>query len=298
VSPLATGPEADPYPPNFETNDDLRSQFIRQLTITQLQAKAVHCHEGTVSEATIPRTLVQFWHDLTNIPRDVQSCMHTWRPLRDAGISFRLFGDREAAVYISDRFGDREVEAFSRCRHPAMRSDYLRLCFVVAEGGLYVDADDVLVGTGWDCVFDSGTLKVQPMCYDIAACGMLSAKEVCRVDLPQRGRIFYVNNNPLAAPPGHPVLRRALSRATDRLLGDDPRPEIQSTTGPGNLSAALAAHARDVQRREGIATPDFELLLNWEEVATPRWDLEYRNDERNWRNMDRSSTLGLPPLPR
>jgi hypothetical protein len=32
---------------------------------------------------------------------------------------------------------------------------------------------------------------------------------------------------------------------------------------------------------------DFDLLLDWEETAEPRWELDYRDDERNWRNMDR-----------
>jgi hypothetical protein len=31
---------------------------------------------------------------------------------------------------------------------------------------------------------------------------------------------------------------------------------------------------------------DFELLLDWEEIAEPCWDLAYRSDVRNWRNMD------------
>ena len=166
-----------------------------------------------------------------------------------------------------------------------MRSDYLRLCFVLAEGGLYVDADDVLLGGGWEAVLLDGTLKVQPLCYDVAAQAMVPPADLRRTDLPTDGRIFYVNNNPIAAPAGHPVLRRALARATDRLLGEEPAPEIQSTTGPGNLTAALAAHARESQEREPSAVPDFELLLEWERVAEPCWDLAYRNDDRNWRNM-------------
>ena len=114
---------------------------------------------------------------------------------------------------------------------------------------------------------------------------MVPAPELRRPDLPTDGRIFYVNNNPIAAPAGHPVLRRALARATDRLLGDEQAPEIQSTTGPGNLTAVLAAHARESQVLGHAAAPDFELLLEWERVAEPCWDLGYRNDDRNWRNM-------------
>jgi hypothetical protein len=129
-------------------------------------------------------------------------------------------------------------------------------------------------------VFRDGTLKLQPLCYDVTAGGMVSAPELRRTDLAMEGRIFYVNNNPIAAPAGHPVLRRALARATDLLLGDEPAPEIQSTTGPGNLTAVLAAHAHESQ------APDFELLLDWEETAEPCWDLAYRSDARNWRSMD------------
>lgn len=275
----------DAYPPGFEADHRLRSDFIRQLTLRQLaRDRALPRGERTDQSALIPKTLVRFWNEPCDVPADVGNCLKTWDALRDEGFTFRMFGDASAAAYIAERYGPRELAAFARCRHPAMRSDYLRMCFVLAEGGLYVDADDVLVGDGWKDVFRDGTLKVQPLCYDVAAGGMVSASELRRADLPTDGRIFYVNNNPIAAPAGHPVLRRALARATDTLLGDEPAPEIQSTTGPGNLTAALAAHARESQ--VGNSRPDFELLLDWEDIAEPCWDLAYRNDARNWRNMD------------
>lgn len=277
----------DPYPPGFEEDDRLRSDFIRDLTLRQLRGDYTSSSGKRTEETTpIPRTLVRFWHDLSDVPADVQECLESWEALRDVGFAFRMFGDATAASYVAERYGRREVAAFARCRHPAMRSDYLRLCFVLAEGGLYVDADDVLLGGDWEAVFRDGTLKVQPLCYDVNTLAMVSAAELRRTDLPTHGRIFYVNNNPIAAPAGHPVLRRALARATDRLLGDEPAPEIQSTTGPGNLTAVLAAHARESQARGTRAVPDFELLLEWERVAEPCWDLAYRNDDRNWRNMN------------
>jgi hypothetical protein len=167
-----------------------------------------------------------------------------------------------------------------------MRSDYLRLCFVHAEGGLYVDADDVLLNSGWEDLFRDSTLKLQPLGFDVMTNAMVPAADLKRTDLPTEGRIFYVNNNPIAAPAGHPVLRRALDRATRRLLAGEPCPEIQSTTGPGNLTAALAAHARESQAQLAFASSDFKLLFEWERVAEPRWDLGYRKDSRNWRNMD------------
>lgn len=290
VAPVTRGPRratsaTDAYPPGFEEDDRLRSDFIRQLTLRQLERDrgSSRC-ELTSRTVLIPRTLVRFWHDPCDVPPDVRECLESWDALRDEGFAFRMFGDASAAAYIAERYGPRERAAFARCRHPAMRSDYLRMCFVLAEGGLYVDADDVLLGGGWKDVFRDGTLKVQPLCYDVTAGGMVSASELRRTDLPTDGRIFYVNNNPIAAPAGHPVLRRALARATDSLLGDEPAPEIQSTTGPGNLTAVLAAHARESQ--VSSTRPDFELLLDWEGTAEPCWDLAYRSDARNWRNMD------------
>lgn len=271
----------DEFPPGFEDDDRLRSDFIRHLTLEQLAGDRESLrHRQIGATVSIPRTLVRFWHDLCDIPTDVRECLESWDALRDEGFEFRMFGDDSAAVYIAERYGPRELAAFTRCRHPAMRSDYLRMCVVLADGGLYVDADDVLIGRGWIDVFRDGALKIQPLCYDLSTGGMVSAPQLRQKDLPTKGRIFYVNNNPIAAPAGHPILRRALTRATDRLLGDERAPEIQSTTGPGNLTAVLAAHARESHE------PDFELLLHWEETAEPRWDLEYRGDARNWRNMD------------
>lgn len=275
----------DPYPPGFEEHESLRSTFIRELTLRQLEADRASSRErGTDQTGQIPRTLVRFWHDLSDVPPDVRDCLETWDTLHEQGFAFRMFGDASAAAYIAERYGPRQTAAFRRCRHPAMRSDYLRMCFVLAEGGLYVDADDVLVGGDWTDIFRDNTLKIQPLCYDVTDGVMVPASELRQIDLPTDGRIFYVNNNPIAAPAGHPVLRRALTRATDQLLGDEPAPEIQSTTGPGNLTAALAAHARQLQVRGTVL--DFQLLLNWEATAEPRWDLAYRNDARNWRHMD------------
>ena len=275
----------DSYPPGFEEDDRLRSDFIRELTMRQLKRdQEPPGGELTEQPPPIPKTLVRFWHDPHNVPLDVRKCLQSWDALRDEGFAFRMFSDSSAAAYIAERYGPRECAAFERCRHPAMRSDYLRMCFVLAEGGMYVDADDVLLDGGWKEVFRDGALKVQPLAYDLPSGGMVPGPELRRMDLPKNGRIFYVNNNPIAAPAGHPVLRRALTRSTDRLLGAEPAPEIQSTTGPGNLTAALAAHSRESQVNEVL--PDFELLLDWEGTAEPCWDLGYRNDGRNWRNMD------------
>ena len=277
--------ETDTYPPGFEEDDRLRSDFIRQLTLRQLRRDRVSPRNEPADQTVlIPRTLVRFWHDPRDVPPDVRNCLKSWDALRDEGFAFRMFDDASAAAYIAERYGPREVAAFTRCRHPAMRSDYLRMCFVLAEGGLYVDADDVLLGGGWKDVFRDGTLKVQPLCYDLTASGMVSASELRRTDLPTDGRIFYVNNNPIAAPP---VIQycggRSLARPTACSETSQP-PRFSRRPAPGT---SLRSWPRTPESRSlGTLLPDFELLLDWEQTAEPCWDLAYRNDDRNWRNMD------------
>lgn len=274
----------DSYPLGFEENDRLRSSFIRDLTLQQLDRSARSDADRLTEATLIPKTLIRYWHDPCDLPDDVCACLNSWDRLEEEGFELRMFDDISATAYIAEAYSAREREAFARCRHPAMRADYLRMCFVLAEGGLYVDADDVLLGEDWRYIFRDGGLKVQPLCYDVSSSSMVPAVEIWRTDLPTDGRIFYVNNDPIAAPADHPVLRRALTRATDKLLGEDRFPEIQSTTGPGNFTAALAAHARELKI---TGTPiDFELLRNWDAIAETRWKLSYRSDDRNWRNMD------------
>jgi hypothetical protein len=181
------------YPPGFEENDHLRSDFIRQVTLRQLgRDRASSRGERADRMVLIPRTLVRFWHEPYDVPPDVRRCLESWDVLRDEGFAFRMFGDASAAAYIAERYGPRERAAFARCRHPAMRSDYLRLCFVLAEGGLYVDADDVLLGGGWRDVFRDGTLEVQPLCYDVTAGCMVSGSELRRADLPPQQVVKFI----------------------------------------------------------------------------------------------------------
>ena len=95
--------------------------------------------------------------------------------------------------------------------------------------------------------------------------------------------IYYVNNNPLISPANHPVIRLALDRATNILLRNRKEEihQIQSTTGPGNLTASLVRHS--VACKISGTIRDFSILPNWNEISVSPWPLSYRDDERNWR---------------
>ncbi len=235
----------------------------------------------------LPRVLVQFWDKRAAMPADVRECLDSWRPLEERGFERLLFDDQEAAQFIATYFGRRYSTAFERCHHPAMRCDYFRLCFIARNGGFYVDADEFYQGGDCECLFRDNRLKLQPLCYDLSNGTMVKAEVFTKKHSDSPDWIFYVNNNPLIAPPSHPVIRLALARSTQVLLryvGD--RPDIQSVTGPGNLTASLLRHAGASELQGGAR--DFAFLPNWDAVSVSQWPLSYRSDERNWRLWSQS----------
>ncbi len=256
-------------------DDALRSAHVRQRLL----------HNGPdrcprFPTVSIPRVIVQFWHSSADVPSDVSECFDSWGPLIERGFRRVLFDDDTARDFIFRFLGRSHAAAFDHCGHPAMRCDYFRLCWMLLRGGFYVDADELYLGVNCDELFVDDTLKVQPLCYDLSSAEMVPASVFLNTADPSPDWIFYVNNNPLVAPRGHPVIRLALERATRLLLRPKPPTDIQSTTGPGNLTASLVRHSID---RGDERARDFAFIVEWDSISVSRWPLSYRNDERNWR---------------
>ena len=257
-----------------------RSEFIRRLVQGQDdQQPAI----GRYALST-PKTIVQFWNDPQQLPTDVSECIASWVRWEAKGIRHRLFDERSAKAFIGDSLGARHERAFERCYHPAMQADYFRLCYLLVEGGFYVDADDVCICADVSHLFDDGRLKVQPLCYDLDSDTMVTPSRFLQAGSCDSSRIFYFNNNPLIAGRHHPIIESALCRATALLEGSgkDEWPEIQATTGPGNLSKTIF----DVGATLGNVERALVIMRSWDSIAVSRWPLSYRNDARNWRRSN------------
>jgi hypothetical protein len=255
-----------------------RSEFIRMLVQRRLGQRSVKNRYKHL----IPRTIVQFWHDLRQLPADVKECVVSWIHWETSGFTHRLFDERVARTFISGSLGTRYERAFERCYHPAMQADYFRLCYLLVEGGFYVDADDVCIGTDIGWLFEDGRLKLQPLCYDIASGKMVNPSLFLCADAYDPSWIFYFNNNPLVVSRGHPIIERALNQATCLLefAGEDAFPEIQMTTGPGNLSKSIFELGTTPG---GDVESDLVVLQDWDSLAVSLWPLSHRGDARNWR---------------
>ena len=265
----------------IQRDHQARSDFVRELVQRRCDYDAASAEITTET----PKTIVQFWDDLNHLPADVNECVQSWRQLETKEFELLLFDDDGARDFISQNLGRRYEDAYSNCYHPAMQSDYFRLAYVSIEGGGCIDVDDVYQGSEITHMFEDGRLGIQPLCYDISTDQMIPPAVFTEPGANASSWIFYFNNNPLLSAPGHPVIERALANATEAL--ERPAwgelPEIQSTTGPGNLTKSIFDLAREHRGIENTL-----LVLNdWECVATTRWDLSYRRDTRNWRLSNR-----------
>ena len=254
-----------------------RSEFIQSLVQSGDGASATTAEYSTAP----PRTIVQFWHNKLELPQDVKVCIESWKAVEESGFTHLLFDEESARLFIRQKFGKRYTNAFDKCYHPAMKSDYFRLCYVHAEGGFYVDTDDVYSGNDIGYLFRDGRLKIQPLCYDTATNSMVESSIFTQFGAYSPSWIFYFNNNPLIASAGHPIVERALVQATQLLecSRDGDLPEIQSTTGPGNLMKSIF----DLSANCAYKDSSFQILRDWETIAVTKWQLSYRNDARNWR---------------
>lgn len=98
----------------------------------------------------IPKKIVQYWDDEQMIPEDVTRCMNTWKDLETKGFKHFVFNSKTAFDFIEKYYPKEYVDAFTLCPHPAMRADLFRLCYLLEYGGIYVDADDVLIDNNID----------------------------------------------------------------------------------------------------------------------------------------------------
>lgn len=273
----------------LEPIERARSNFVRSMV--------QRCDSPPLNVATwpdpTPKHIVQFWDDPERLPEDVKSCMNSWRKLERNGFKLEFFDKTAARKFIRDRLGARYEDAFNSCYHPSMMSDYFRYSYIFVEGGFYIDADDVYHGTPIDHLFANGQLKLQPFCYDIATSQMIDPSIFTKPGANQPGWIFYFNTTPLIAPRRHPIVERALLNATVSLETGraNELPEVQATTGPGNLTRSVFEIAT-----EGNYPESLMVAHDWELISSSQWPLSYRNDSRNWR-LSNQQEYRAPSLP-
>ena len=213
---------------------------------------------------TIPRTIVQFW-DKPEPPADVALLIEEWKSAQP-GYAHLLFNDVTAHDFIMSCYGEYVARLYKAIEHVAGRADFLRLAWLAQNGGIYVDADDRIVGE----------------------LGPLLAPGKGLVLNWSAGPPPCVNNWFIASRPRHPAIVAMLSQALYILpkvarLGLRLSPWL--TTGPGLYSMVLMDEiAMTDGTPESLADLSFQRESDYRKVVQPVHDLEYRTDRKaNWK---------------
>src|SRR5579872_3196411 len=69
-----------------------RSEFIRKLVQRPSGQHSISDRSGQPT----PKTIVQYWHDLGQLPPDVEECVRSWTIWETSGFKHRLFDERTA----------------------------------------------------------------------------------------------------------------------------------------------------------------------------------------------------------
>ncbi len=202
----------------------------------------------------VPRQIVQYWN-ASRPPEAVARLMQSWEA--QPGYGYRRFDRSAARRYLRARLGADWDRAFLHAGSPAEESDYFRLCYLAAEGGVYADCDD------W--------LAADPDLLRARSAGLL-------VHLEPLGAI---GNNIILARPHHPVLAWAAAAAKCALLQRH-RDNTWTKTGPGLLTRAVARALEEAEK--GGTDPDIRLLSKAEigrhvHIHTP---LPYKRTRAYW----------------
>ena len=163
------------------------------------------------------RVIVQYW-DETVPPALFVQRMEDWRRM-NPDWAYKLFDQGSAAAFIGENYGELLREAFLDIRFAAMQADVFRIAYVLACGGLWIDAATVCLNTLTEWLDESASLLLLRRAHQ---------------DHPKvwNGVIYACN-------PGHPLLQKAWNEISARLLAREGE-SVYRDFGPGVLRELLA----------------------------------------------------------
>ena len=205
----------------------------------------------------IPRRIAQFW-DSAELPEDIAGYCRTWSGM-DPAFDYRRLDEASAQNFLKAIGDAAAFRAFQRAEEPAMKSDILRLAWLLRNGGVYSDADDRL------------QRSVAPLLESGA--GLVLYQE----------DIGSVGNNFIAAAPGHPVLALALEQAV-AAVNNGGKDLLWLATGPGLLTRCLGRYLAEdegawLARLRDIHVLDRHEMLSYSAIHCLS---AYKHTEKHW----------------
>lgn len=168
------------------------------------------------------RKIVQYW-DQCNVPSAIGIRMSGWRAAHPSW-DYSVFNRVSASAWFDAAYGSALGEAFLDIRFPAMQADVFRVAYLLAHGGVWIDA---------------GTTCLQPLFawLDLSLPLVLLRRPHQEPPKVWNGFIY-------ASAPGHALLAEAWRRIADDLCARRGHRFFQEF-GPGLLRDLMADGAYD-----------------------------------------------------
>jgi len=227
----------------------------RLLALEQLIAPPQDLEGFRSASASARIPLLQYWEGVP-IPADVESMLQAWPALYPDFQTNRLDA-AGAMAWIREHGEPRDQERFSRCWHPAMQSDFLRVLHVAHLGGVYLDCDTPVPTCGetarrwWALVQHCWSNRTLALCVNA-------------IRQPNDLR-NYVVNCCLWASPGHPMMQNWLLAYRQR-LDSLPAGMVGTPEGIHALGPELVSELVD----DLVSAPGTQLIpVSWDGVRLP-----------------------------
>lgn len=233
--------------------------------------------------------LFQYWNDAMP-PDDVAGWIEDIR--RDnPEFEHILLNETSGARFIAERYGPRELAAFRACVQPAMQADFLRLCLMDAEGGLYLDADLQSRAPVGGMIADAPDALL-PVCNDIFCNGVMLFRRpgnlfirACLAVAADNIAARRFSNVLIATGPG-------LFNAVRCIVDPGIRPHVEALVSFSNWGEAgwdeLVVRAEQMVQPSAALAADMAAISLIDSAATMRWlgiaPAAYKSTERHWLN--------------
>ncbi|MFK7857130.1 MAG: glycosyltransferase family 32 protein [Granulosicoccus sp.] len=194
--------------------------------------------------------LIQFWDK--DIPDVVAELVQGVASV-NSELDYQLFDDQSAAEFIRVHFGSDTLKLYRNCAIPAMRADLFRYCFLVKEGGFYIDADYRAVG------------NIDPVVYSSWRASLYQREK----GLANGMMYFRDAEDPLA----EKVLQSALYNIGTRMSNN-----VWSVTGPNVLRNIYANEANKTLFDNVHLMAEDEFAQYFKTVPS----LDYKKDDSHW----------------
>lgn len=214
--------------------------------------------QSSTNTPPIPKRIVQFW-DEPELPPEVQTICQSWRD-RHPEYEYHRFSLDTAIAFIAENYGDRVLQAFANCEHPATQADFFRLAYLSKMGGFYADADDMCRQSLNNLVELNPELVI--LQEDLACIG----------------------NNFLGCIPGQGIIRQAFEQAVENLsyyCNESP----WFKTGPGLITSVVGSSLAHYLHRKNYQLWPRLLVLSQTElrkIITQHISLPYKRTDKSW----------------